>query len=208
MFYRGFSVGPIGISYYPAFPRYDEPVQVTVRLSNIYPEARVFVSGIYLDGCMVAEWVVEVDGGSVREYRILTPGNLGVGGSLKIYVEAFDPRFSERYSASVMIPPFPPEAFSSFVSFAGFSSTLIGYMATLSYYTNTMMPVDGVDVGLTLSLTLIGLLVFLELTDPVYGRICERIDYLRRNFVKEAIVLLAVFLAMVATKIIFILYGV
>ncbi|MEM2594280.1 MAG: hypothetical protein QXV96_05150, partial [Candidatus Bathyarchaeia archaeon] len=107
-----------------------------------------------------------------------------------------------------MIPPFPPEAFTSFISFASFSSTLMGYITTLSYYTTTITPSEGINAGLILSLTLISLLIFIELTDPAYGRIGDRIKHLRRNFTREAIILLSIFLAMVATKIVFIIYGV
>lgn len=210
MFYQAVSGNIIGVSYFPAFPRCDEPVQVTVRISNPDPEPKLLAVKVYVNGLAAAEWLAHVDSGSAREYRIVEISRLGVGGSIRVHVEALDVRSGVVYSRSAMIPPFPPETFSSFISFASFSSTLMGYMTTLSYYTTTVAvvtPTEGVNAGLVLSLTLIGLLVFMELTDPAYGRIGERLTYLRRSFAREAIVLLIVFLAMVATKIVFILYG-
>ena len=210
LFYQGFGGNVIGIDYFPVFPRCGEPVQITVRLINPGPEPRLLDVRVYVDGLIVAEWLANIDGGSAKEYRVVGPSRFGVGGSVRVYVEASDVESGAVYSRSAMVPPFPPEVFTSFISFASFSSTLMGYMTTLSYYTTTVAavtPAEGVNVGLVLSLTLIGLLVFMELTDPAYGKMGERITHLRRNFTREALILLIVFLAMVATKIIFIVYG-
>ncbi|MEM2868752.1 MAG: hypothetical protein QXR84_09780 [Candidatus Bathyarchaeia archaeon] len=211
LFYQGVGGNVIGIDYFPSFPRLGEPVQITVRLVNSDPEPRLMSVRVYVDGLAVADWLAYIDGGSVKEYRVVGPSRFDVGGSIRVYAEALDVKSGAVYSRSAMVPPFPPEAFTSFISFASFSSTLMGYMTTLSYYTTTMAaitPAEGVNAGLILSLTLIGLLVFMELTDPAYGKMGERITHLRRNFTREAIILLIVFLAMVATKIIFIVYGV
>jgi len=211
LFYQGVGGSVVNIDYFPAFPRYGDPVQVNIRLSNPDPEPRLLNVRVYVNGLIVAEWLAHIDGGSIKEYRIVEPSILGVGESIRVYVEALYVNDGTVYSRSAMIPPFPPEVFTSFISFSSFSSTLMGYMTTLSYYTTTVAsitPSQGVNAGLVLSLTLIGLLIFMELTDPAYGKIGERITHLRRNFTREAIILLIVFSAMVATKIIFIIYGV
>jgi len=211
LLHQGFGGSIISIDYFPAFPRCGEPVQVAVKLINPSSTPRLMDVKVYVDGLTVAEWLAHIDGGSIKEYRVIGPSRFRVGEAVRVYVEALDVESGDVYSRLAMIPPFPPEVFTSFVSFASFSSTLMGYMTTLSYYTTTVAsitPSEGVNAGLILTLTLIGLLVFMELTDPAYGRISERITHLRRNFTREAIILLIVFLAMVATKIIFIIYGV
>lgn len=211
LFYQSTGGSIISIDHFPTFPRNGEPVQVTVRLSNPDPDPKLLDVKVYVDGLMVAEWLASMDGGSIKEYRAVELSEFDVGKSIRIHVEAQDIENAALYTRSAMIPPFPPETFSSFISFASFSSTLMGYMTTLSYYTTTVAgitPIESINAGLILSLALIGLLAFIELTDPTYGKIGERITHLRRNFTREAAILLIVFLAMVATKIVFILYGV
>lgn len=207
-FYRSVSGSVIGINYYPAMPREGDPIQVTVRLHNPNPEPKTYAVKVYLDGVKAADWLATLEGGAIKEYRLLEPKSLKVGESLRVYAEATDLKTAETHQASAMIPPYPPEAFTSFISFASFSSTLMGYMTTMSYYTTTITPTEGINTGLTLSLVLIGLLIFLELTDPAYGKVNNIITYLRRNFTKEATALLIVFMAMVTTKVVFIIYGV
>ncbi|MEM2046013.1 MAG: hypothetical protein QXO20_07560 [Candidatus Bathyarchaeia archaeon] len=206
-FYLSVSGSVIGINYYPAMPREGDPIQVTVRLHNPNPELKTYAVKVYVDGVEAAEWLATLEGGAIKEYRLLEPKSLKIGESLRVYAEATDMTTAETHQASAMIPPYPPEAFTSFISFASFSSTLMGYMTTMSYYTTTITPTEGINTGLTLSIVLIGLLIFMELTDPAYGKIGDRIKRLRRNLTKEATILLIIFLAMVATKIIFIIYG-
>lgn len=208
MFYQAVGGSVINVNYFPAFPHNGEPIQVSIRVSNREPEPKVFALKVYVDGSLVADWLADVDAGAIREYHIVKLSSFHIGDSVRVYIDAIDVESGKVYYCSAMVPPFPPETFSSFISFASFSTTLMGYMTTLSYYTTTVTPSDGVNAGLVISLTLIGLLVFVELTDPTYGKIGERIRYLRRNFTREAIILLIIFLAMVTTKIIFIIYGV
>ncbi|MEM0253528.1 MAG: hypothetical protein QXK78_03100 [Candidatus Bathyarchaeia archaeon] len=206
-FYLSVSGSVIGINYYPAVPREGDPIQVTVRLHNPNPEPKTYAVKVYVDGVKAAEWLATLEGGAIKEYRLLEPKSLKIGESLRVYAEAADITTAETHQASAMIPPYPPEAFTSFISFASFSSTLMGYMTTMSYYTTTITPTEGINTGLTLSIVLIGLLIFIELTDPAYGKIGDRIKHLRRNLTKEATILLIIFLAMAATKIAFIIYG-
>ncbi|MEM2251525.1 MAG: hypothetical protein QXE73_00045 [Candidatus Bathyarchaeia archaeon] len=208
VFHQTFHGSIISISYFPAFPRSGEPFQVTIKLINPDQEAKIFALKIYMNGLAIADWFTRVEGSSIKEYSIADLGSFNVGESIRIHVDVNDIKSGKLYSCSQMIPPFPPEAFTSFISFASFSSTLMGYITTLSYYTTTITPSEGINAGLILSLTLISLLIFIELTDPAYGRIGDRIKHLRRNFTREAIILLSIFLAMVATKIVFIIYGV
>lgn len=211
LLYQGVGGNIISIDYFPVFPRIGEPVQIIVRLSNPDPEPKLLDVRVYVDGLVVANWLTHVDGLSIREYRVVEPSRFSVGESIRVHVDAVNIGSGTVYSRSAMVPPFPPEVFSSFTSFASFSSTLMGL-----YDYTIILHDDGsrhyasweVNAGLILSLTLIGLLVFLELTDPAYGNIGERLTHLRRNYTREAIILLIVFLAMVATKVIFIIYGV
>jgi len=64
-----------------------------------------------------------------------------------------------------------------------------------------------INVGLTMSLTLIGLLIFLQLTDPSYGKYEERLKQLRSRYGLLAVSLLLVFLGIIFTRITVILFG-
>ena len=69
-----------------------------------------------------------------------------------------------NYERVVSSPPYPPQVWSSFVSFASFSTSLVSSMSTMTYYQTTFGSDIGLNIGLIATAVLIGLLIFLELT--------------------------------------------
>jgi len=59
-----------------------------------------------------------------------------------------------------------------------------------------------INVGLNVSISLIGLLIFLELTNPSYGKLGKIVTQLRGNYGLLATSLFLIFVGMVLTKII------
>ena len=197
------------IDYLPAFPIHGEPVVAIITLRDVHPEPHRFELSVYTDGVKTMDSVIEVSQGSPKEYKIVA--NVGdlIGTSWRIYANASDLDAGVRYERSAMIPPYPPEIFSSFVSFASFSSTMMGYMTTLTYYMQTVTPADSSsNIGLAIALSLIALLVFIELSDPAYGGVGDKLLELRRRYGGEAAALFVIFALIVFTKVVFIISGV
>jgi len=66
----------------------------------------------------------------------------------------------------VSLPAYPPQIMTSLVSFASFSTSVMGFMASSTYYESSFGSVDeGLNVGLVISIVLIILLIFLELSE-------------------------------------------
>lgn len=210
------SEGNVTINCYPVFPTKGEPVSVTVTLHNPSSEPHNYMLSVYSNGVKTADYTTEIKAGSQDEFRIMTvaSGDL-IGKSQNTYVEVVNTETGAKQEASAMIPPYPPEIFSSFVSFASFSSTIMTYMQSLSYFTTVMTPLSsessvsaGLNAGLVVALSLIGLLVFVELSDPAYGKVGRRLLDLRNRYAKQAIILFIIFSSMVLTRVIMLLYGI
>jgi len=64
-------------------------------------------------------------------------------------------------------PPYPPQVWSSFASFASLSTSTMSSMGTMSYYQSNFSNDTGLNLGILITIVLIALLIFLELTQPV-----------------------------------------
>jgi len=196
----------ITVHYFPVFPVEGDPLFIKVNLRNPKPYSCRFKVAVYSDGVKITDSMIVIPGNGMEELEFVTPAKDLLGTSQRIYVEAYNMDSNDKYEASIMIPPYPPEIFSSFVSFASFSSTVMSYLTTFAYYQETMIS-KGINVGLVISFALIGLLIFQELSDPAYGIVDRRILELRERYGKQVAILLIVFFGMVLTKIILILWG-
>lgn len=192
-------------SYYPTYPREGEPIFTKIAVSNLRPDPRRFSVTVYSDGVKLTEWRTEIKG--TAEFMFITQADDLLGQSKRFYIEAVNLDDDQRHEAYLMIPPFPPETLSSFVSFASFSTTLMTTMQSFAYYQGVVMPQGGLNVGLAASMTLISLLIFQELSDPSYGRVGRRLLELRRRYGTYVVVLLIIFFCMVFTRIALILWG-
>ncbi len=207
IFLVSMSRGMVDLSYYPTFPRQGEPLFIKVSVSNLNPDLHGFLITVYSDGVEITEWATDIKEWGTREFMFISEAGDLLGKSKRIYVEAVNLDLDSRQEGMLMIPPYPPEICSSFTSFASFSTTLMTYMQSFTYYQATLIPEEGLNVGLITSLTLIGLLVFEELSDPSYGGIGRRLLELRIRYGRMVVVLLIIFFAMVFTRVALIVWG-
>lgn len=171
----------------------------------------------YVDGSLKMTGTTSIPAMTSKQYvYALTSPDIVKGETVRAYTTVRDLESQSVYDATVLVPPYPPEIWSSFASFATFSSSLLGYTTTLSYYlttigyTTTMVSpvyVTGLSLGLIFSISLIGLLVFQELSDPSYGRVGKRIFSLRKRYGMLVVSLLLIFGAMVLTRVVLIITG-
>ena len=103
----------------------------------------------------------------------------------------------------VSVPSYPPQIMSSFVSFAAFSTSVMGVMTTMVYYEGTFGIQSAFNVGLICAIVLIAFLVFMELTQPaIQKRNYLVIGRLRIRLTTMTIVLLLIFVGMIATRVV------
>jgi len=201
----------VNIIYYPTLPQEGQPIVIMFTIKNFDPNEQAYGFWFYVDGVPIMTGTTVVSAGAYKQFKYITISPGMVGKSMKAYVRVQSLNSHASYEKQIQIPPYPPEIWSSFSSFATFSSTLMGYMTTLSYYMTTMDQASlysGLNMGLTFSLTLIGLLVFLELSDPTYGKIGTRVLNFRKRYGLLTVALLIIFISMVLTKIVLIISGV
>ncbi len=113
----------------------------------------------------------------------------------------------ERCEKIVSLPAYPPQIMTSFVSFASFSTSVMGFMASSTYYESSFGSVDeGLNVGLVISIVLIILLIFLELSEPILAEgIYAVLRRLRMRYSTMTAILFIIFIGIVYTKIVMIL---
>jgi len=191
-------------------PREGQPTLLRLTLRNVGASNEDYAFSIYVNGRVVAEGFASIPPQSSRDISYVAPADIPVGGSLKIYAEAQSLGSSERYEEYVQIPPCPPEIWSSFSSFASFSTSLLGYITSFSYYVS--FSVEGtvlgpLSTGAMVTLALLGVLVFLQVSDPSWRRLGARTLSLRARYGWLAVALLAIFVCMVFTRVVLLMAG-
>jgi len=194
----------------PVAPKEGQPTLIRLTIRNRGPDGEDYAYSMYINGELVAEGRSIIPPQSSRDVTYMIWVDIPVGESLRIYAEAQNLGSSERYERHVQIPPCPPEIWSSFSSFSSFSTSLLGYMTSFSYYMSFTVErtiSSTVNAGAVLTMALLGVLVFLQISDPSWRTLGARTLSLRTRYGWLAMVLLAIFAAMVFTRIILIITG-
>ncbi len=111
-----------------------------------------------------------------------------------------------NYEKVLSSPSYPPQVWSSFVSFASFSTSVMSSMVSMTYYQNTFDTNMGLNVGIIASFVLIILLIFAELTQPlIEGRAVARLGRLKIRLSAVTWILFIIFIGIVFTQVAMIL---
>jgi len=213
--------GTLNLTCFPTTPRENEPFVVTALVNNMDDKPHTYSVRMYADGEQVFASESRLDASSTQSFTY-TRASPRLGAAVKIYAEALNLETGARCSDVILVPPSPPELWMSFAAFSTFamslsssSSSAMTSMFTMAYYMTTMgissTPQQSVsissfiNVGLTLSVSLIGLLIFLQLTDPSYNRLGSRLKRARSKYGLLVVSLLLVFLGMFLTRVMMIL---
>jgi len=205
--------------------RESEPFVVTALVRNAAHEPRTYSINIFVDGLKVLESTSKLEGASLLSFTY-TSGWPKLGSATRIYIEVLDVESGAVYSDSVLVPSSPPEVWMSFAAFSSFATSLLSSSSsssssamsstfTIVYYLNVMglssalgqSALPFFNVGLVMTLTLVLLLVFVEVTDPSYGKLAAWVTRLRRRYGLLATGLLLIFLGMVLTRVVMIIAG-
>lgn len=217
--------GTLSLKYFPIVTRENEPFVVTALLNNLAAEPQTYGVRIFADGVQVLAGECRLDAFSSQSFTI-TRAAPKLGSAVRVYAEAVNVETGARTSELVLIPQSPPEAWSSFVAFSAFATSLVSTSTSVAttpssmrYYLLTLGAsgpqaldlvstiVSPISVGLTVSLTLIGLLMFMEFTDPAFGKTGRRLMQLRSRYGLFAMSLLLIFLGLVFARVVMIIAG-
>jgi hypothetical protein len=221
----------ITLSTYPSVAQANAPFVVTASVKNIASEPHTYDVKVFVDGAPVLSTISTLDAASLQSFTY-TRAAPAQGAAVRIFAEVVDLDTGAKYSDLMLFPQSPPETWMSFSAFSSFATSLTSTSTstsamsstfTIAYYQYTMglstlstsmsstmvtsqrAIFSPLNAGLAVSISLIGLLIFLELTDPSYGKLGRRLAMLRGKYGLLVVSLFLVFVGMIFTRIVMIL---
>lgn len=192
------------LSVLPEAPREGEPVIVNYTLKNPLPYTSSIDYEFHIKGQVVQSGHVVMEPFTSAKYQFSNIQAPEPGKQVSFLLKTKN-SFGE-HEKMVALPNYPPQIMSSFTSFASFSTSVMSFMTSAPYYETTFTPNQGINVGIVCSLTLIVLLIFLELSEPiVQDKGIATLISLRLRFSTVTWILLTIFSGMVFTKVVMIL---
>lgn len=189
----------------PESPRENEPVMVTFKLNNPSPEPSLISYEFFANGELIREGNAMIAPSSSKVYKYVYENELPLGSQLNFLVRTDSNQ--GKYQKLLSTPPYPPQLWSSFVSFASFSTSVMTSMATMSFYRDSFTNV-GLNVGIFTSLVLIALLIFMEMPiAAIQKQKTAVLGKLRIRFGTLIWILLIIFMSMIYTQLILIVSG-
>ncbi|MBC7129990.1 hypothetical protein H5T51_02065 [Candidatus Bathyarchaeota archaeon] len=202
---------PLVVRYLPTVTKEGEPFTLMIILNNPNHNPQRYLINLYVNGEQLSSAEARLDPETTR-YFTYTRASPKIGEAIRIYAEAINLETGEKHTSHLNIPQNPPELWMSFLAFSSFTTTLTSTstttLTTLTYYLNTMgitqeaNAQQPINPGIAVSITLILLLIFIELTDPAYGKIERRILALRERYGTLSASLLLIFTGIVLTKVV------
>lgn len=200
------SSDPVSMAIIPQVPRQGEPVIVILKLNNPSREVIVTSYQFYANGELLREGTTSIIPGFGKTYKYVFENPVPLGEALNFAVRIHSEQ--GHYEQTISTPPYPPQIWSSFVSFASFSTSVMGFLSTMSYYQSAFGSGVGFNVGIIFAVILIALLIFLELSQPLLEeKTILVLGNLRLRFNTITWLLLIIFLGIVYTKLVMILTG-
>ncbi|MFC1992417.1 hypothetical protein ACFLV3_01215 [Chloroflexota bacterium] len=192
----------VNLAMFPVVPKEGEPVVANVKLSNLSSRAVEAEYQFYADGKLVKQGIAALSPQSSKLYKYAYENPLTLGEQVTFSAKVHFPQSS--YYETVSIPSYPVYTWTSFVSFASFSTSMMSFMSSMSYYEGTFGSGMGyLNVGLLYTMALIGLLILLELTQPLFKtRTTTVLGRLRLRFSTVIWILFIIFIGIVYTKIV------
>jgi hypothetical protein len=204
---------PLSMRSLPEVPRGGEPILVMFTIRNFEPIDVPYTYELYANGAKVLEGKTRLSPLSAKQYQHSYLNPLKLGEQTNFMVKVTTPY--STYQEVLRVPLYHPYLWTSFVSFASFSSSIAGFsssmgissmtsLTSMAYYQGSFGVRNAINVGVIFSIVLIALLIHVEVTEP-YGRMLNMLGRLRRRFNKLSAVLFIIFMSMVFTQIALIL---
>jgi len=198
------NANPITMSIIPEVPKTGEPIVTTFNLSNSTGEPSTTNYQLYVNGKLVESGSIAIAPQTSSKHQYAYANPLERGEQVNFVLKASSD--SGDFIKAVSLPAYPPQLMSSFVSFAAFSTSVMSSMISAEYFVNTFGTTRGLNTGIIISIILIALLIFLELTQAITTD--KGITILGRYRVglgNMTTILFIIFVGMIFTKVVMIL---
>jgi hypothetical protein len=194
------AAAPVSVSVFPQVPIEGEPILVTFNLNNPSLQTTSADYELYTNGKLTMEGATELAALSNSKFQYTYVNPLEMGEQVTFMVKSnVDGKNYEEY---VSLPAYPPQVWSIFVSFAAFSTSMTSYMTTMTYYDDVSGNAATLNVSVIVSIVLVVLLIYLELTEPTLSeKSFKFIGNLRIRFSRLSGVLFVIFIGMVFTQV-------
>jgi hypothetical protein len=201
------SSDPVSMTVVPQVPRQGEPVLVTFTLNNPTSQIAATSYKFFANGKLLKEGLTNILPGSGKTYKYAYTDPVPLGQQINFDVTTQSNQ--GNYEQSISTPPYPPAIWSSFISFASFSTTIMGFMSTMTYYNGSFGITNvGLTVGLLFTIILAGLLIFMELSQPLLAnKNLLVMGNLRLRFSTVTWILFMIFIGIVYTKVVMTIAG-
>ncbi|HIH43644.1 MAG TPA: hypothetical protein HA257_00760 [Candidatus Methanoperedenaceae archaeon] len=199
---------PVTITAMPEVPREGAPIQITFDVKNPSASDDVASYELYANGVSLMQGQALLAPESSKRYTYLYPDAPAPGDRITFLVKTNSGQGSHKKSLD--LPAYPPQVWSSFVSFASFSTSVMSSstyissknsMNSLAYYAERLGTNNSLNAGLIFSIVLILLLIYLELTGPLEDKLHATLFGLKIRFSRLSAVLFIIFTGMVFTKV-------
>jgi len=197
---------PVTITVMPVAPREGEPVVTISKLNSPSSETVVTEYRLYVNNWLIHEETAAIAAGSMRTYKYAFENPLKIGQQMNFVVRTK----SElgKHEKTFATPPYSPQIWSSFVSLGSFSTSLMNYLSTMTYYQSSFGNDSALNIGLLCTVACIGLLIFMELTRPVIQKKTTlTLKNVRIRFNSLMWILFTIFLGIVYTRVVMIIAG-
>jgi len=192
---------PVSMVITPEVPREGEPVLATFKLNNPTPETLLTNFQFYANGKLIADGETAIAPASYEMHQYAYKNPLQIGDQIHFVVRS-QSNLGE-YEKAISSPSYPPQVWSSFISFASFSTSVMSSMASMTYYQSAFDSSIGFSVGLITTIVLVILLIFAELTQPVLASTTvARLGRVRIRFSTVTWVLFIIFMGITYTNIV------
>ncbi len=203
---------PVSMTAMPEVPKEGQPILITFNLNNPSLKENVINYEFYANGDLILKGKELISAYSTKQYTYLYPESPKLGDKITFLVKTESDQGS--YEKKLDTPPYPPQILSSFVSFASFSTSIMSSSMSSSmtssitskqFYNGAFTNDNKLNVGLIISIVLILLLIYLELTEHLKERTYTMIGGMRIRFSRLSAVLFIIFIGTVLTKVVMIL---
>lgn len=191
---------PVSLVVEPSVPREGEPVIATFKLNNPSSQVSPVNYQFYVNGELLTEGTAVIDPLSQKTYKYAYENQMILGEQLSFLVKTQSE--NGNYERVVSTPQYSPQIWSSFVSFASFSTSVMSSMSTMVYYQSAFGTDLGTNIGTLISIVLIIMLIFLELSQPLLAsRNIAILGHMRIRFSTVSWILLLIVTGIIYTAI-------
>ncbi len=197
----------VNIVVNPEVVKEGEPIWVTFKLNNPSLEPLTIDYQFFADSRLITGGTSTIAPESSETHQLTYENALQIGEQSNFVVRTQ----SElgNYENVVSLPSYPPHIWSSFVSFAAISQTMMSQMTSMAYFESTLGSDMGFNIGVLITIVLIVLLIFMELTQPrIQGNTVTVLGRLRLRFSTVTWILFIIFMGIVYTRVAMILSGI